>query len=116
MNKQEEIKEAIAILKKYVSDWNCASADEYPLFTDKLGHACNFSVSALQQQLTNGWIPVSEHEPETGSDMLVCTVNREVIHAYYSGDKKWHIANYYSKIIQADVIAWQPLPESYKGE
>ena len=29
------------LLLKYVSDWNCASSDEYPLFTDELGHACN---------------------------------------------------------------------------
>ena len=33
--------EVLDLLFKYVSDWNCASADEYPYFTDELGHACN---------------------------------------------------------------------------
>jgi len=117
MNKQEELKETIEILEMYVSDWNRASADEYPRFTDELGHACNFALSILQQQLNNRWIPVSEQLPDKGGYYLVGTqyeTPRAMVGFYYTARNEW---NYWmSQLPIMSVIAWQNLPEPYKEE
>lgn len=63
-----------------------------------------------------GWIPVSERLPEKGGDYLVTNVFdigdkepvREVNKDYYCyHSKKWLYEN-------ENIIAWMPLPESYK--
>jgi hypothetical protein len=51
MISKKEIEDTINVLKNSVSEWNCASSDEYPNFTDELGHACNSAISILQEQL-----------------------------------------------------------------
>lgn len=43
--------EVIKILLQYVTEWNCASADEYPYFTDELGHACNDAIKLIQENI-----------------------------------------------------------------
>lgn len=63
------------------------------------------------------WIPVSERPPEEYDEVLCCTDAEEIF-----------IATYFGKLIngtdlfdddngmmwEGDVIAWMPLPESYK--
>ena len=38
-----------SIFLKIVDEWNCASADKYPLFTDELGHACNDAIKIIEE-------------------------------------------------------------------
>lgn len=65
--------------------------------------------------MNNGWIPVSERQPETGGYHLVSTqfeTPRVMIGFYYPELKKW---NYWMSNLEIkSVIAWQPLPEPYK--
>jgi len=75
------------------------------------------AISALTQQLNNGWIPVSERLPDKGGYYLVGTryeTPRVMIGFYYAELKIW---NYWmSQLPIQSVIAWQPLPEPYKEE
>lgn len=73
--------------------------------------ACKLAVVALQQQLTNGWIP---SPPLVGTECLAQTENNEIIHVYYAGDCKYHFVSYYDREVQSQVKYWQPLPERYK--
>jgi len=74
------------------------------------------AISALTQQLTNGWIPVDSKLPEECRDKhgvlipyLVCVSETErPFRAFYDG-KKWG-----DGMFELDVTAWQPLPEPYK--
>lgn len=63
----------------------------------------------------NGWVPCSEYVPEDGDLVLCYGKNRE-------GRIKYEVSTYAHEIQCwmcsriAEVIAWQPLPEQYKGE
>lgn len=75
-------------------------------------------INALYEQLhKNGWIPCSEKLPEMGETVIACTSN-----GTFAGkleNEGWYRENmffYDSEIsVRDDVIAWQPLPEPYKG-
>ena len=71
----------------------------------------------------SGWIPVTERLPEVGSEVLVCFD--------FKGKRSVYIANFYrdgefhgldDEYLTSEgrkyrkAVAWQPLPESYKGE
>jgi hypothetical protein len=80
--------------------------------------AYEIAVKSLTEQLTNGWIPVSERLPNTNDDYL--------LYGYYHGNKneRIYVTRIYPfnttrqrfEILDDRVIAWQPLPlpESYK--
>lgn len=124
MNKQE-IEKAIEVLR----DFNrCvkAKADGAYETTDFI-NAKETAISALEQQLTNGWIPVSEQSPKhTGDYNVTVGVGSELgyfeevrtyryeIHNGKNPHKKWIIPNNFHETV--NVIAWQPLPEPYKED
>ena len=73
-------------------------------------------IFALQQQLTNGWIPVKENNPRI-SGFYQVTIFRKfgnvdfVRCAGFDGDE-WYYES--GDDLCGEVIAWQPLPEPYK--
>jgi len=109
MNKQE-IEKDIEILKYYEAQDYFFSKDMPAL------HAFRRAVSCMEQQLTNGWIPVSERLPEPNNHVLTCTKFGEIAIEYYCNylegftDKTFPNGN----DISYTVIAWRPLPEPYK--
>ena len=112
MNKQE-IKEVIEYFK----------ADT---FLDK---HIKLAISVLEQQLTNGWIPVSERLPEESGHYLVTyhewskgeylpkfDFTCEKILRFYRGEFRMPVCcnDKIEQDIGREVVAWQPLPEPYK--
>ena len=94
------------------------------VFIDK-DEACgviDMVTKLLQQQLANGWIPVSERLPNIGETVLLTVaVNRGISHEYGSVDIAWICDKenkcFYGtdgKYSHDEAIAWQPLPEPYK--
>lgn len=72
------------------------------------------AIKALKKESANEWIPVSERMPETQGYYLVTTLRSPRIEMawYLSGDWFWNN----SDTKMGEVIAWMPLPETYKTE
>lgn len=129
MNKQE-IEKAIDDLDDLK---NCESISSSH-FKEVHGKNLELAISALEKQLSNGWIPVSDRLPEPRSksfgdkqqrvDVLACQRNgmvKEMLFEF-STQEFWEAGdtnpishwqeddNGYG----AEVIAWQPLPEPYR--
>lgn len=109
-------KEAIEILKR-----NKPMSDPRRCGTE-LCEAVDIAIEALQEPQVGGWIPVTERLPEDGYGVLV-TVNGKHNNitfvnaleiAEYGNTEGWIIEGYLDWL-DPDVIAWQPLPEPYKG-
>ena len=62
------------------------------------------------------WIPVSERLPEERIAVLVWCPERKNIYCACYEEKQWWIFGAYFKKVELDVIAWMPLPESYRGD
>lgn len=54
------------------------------------------------------WIPVTERLPEESGEYLVAIGSMLYFSWFYKNDGVWSFMN-------ADVTAWMPLPEPYKG-
>ncbi len=114
MNKQE-IEKAIEFLKPYT----VSSGFD----TEKKGYF-KAAISALQQQLTGGWIPITERMP----DMKECQANdcRFIVTDGNRRYQDWfdYEDSYFDRCecnglgLKKDncVIAWQPMPEPYREE
>ena len=70
---------------------------------------CKDIVKQVVEEYNNGWIPVSERLPEKSGLYLVCYKNKDC----YPNIEVF-LNNRF--IYEEHVIAWQPLPEPYKGE
>lgn len=72
-----------------------------------------------RQAMQDRWIPVSERLPEEGR-YLVTTVYGEVKESEFDLKKWWQIDNSTISLEWEEepikVVAWQPLPEPWKGE
>lgn len=124
MNKQE-IEKAIETLKSIYPSKKEIKTGEY----DHVADALDDAISALTQQLNNGWIPVSEPPTEYGTyivawiptghtaDDIKKATNSELTHYYEmleynpEEDKEWESISQYDSY---KIIAWKPLPEPYK--
>lgn len=64
------------------------------------------------------WIPVSEKQPEESDNYLVTNEDGDVEMAYFAHPKDYAISKGEWREIwyEDDVIAWMPLPKSYKKE
>lgn len=74
------------------------------------------AISALEKQLEDGWIPVSEKSPEK-EDIYQVTIKYENFAGVYLTvrtatykNKNWDIHGPQPMILNKSVIAWQPLP------
>jgi len=102
------------------------SCTDCPLY-DKDNHRCprfnaviptaieDALAELLSEQPEQRWIPVSERLPE--EDFLATTEWGDVTYASVSGgDSDIYIHEGNTNADWSDIIAWQPLPEPYKGE
>ena len=62
------------------------------------------------------WIPCSERLPELDESVLATTAWNDITIAWRIGICEWFIHEGNTNAETADVIAWMPLPEPYKGE
>ena len=87
------------------------------------------AISALKgfDGMTNKgeWIPVSERLPKEDKEVLIFTKDKEINKAYHTlkewSDTQWEwfvfgTLGYSLTYSDNEVLAWQPLPEPYKGE
>lgn len=63
------------------------------------------------------WIPCSERLPDKGLRVLMQLNNAwQVVGWYDKEDKQWFEVMYAEPVANDRVLAWMPLPESYKAE
>lgn len=66
-----------------------------------------------QDRKENGWIPVGERLPENGTNVIASFSSSTVTELRYVANGIFHgIYEYSAKVI----VAWRPLPESYKED
>lgn len=70
-------------------------------------------VNSTQAHKVNEWMPVEERLPKKNDFVLVTCDNGEVDYAFYT-ERGWIM--HYIDDEAYPVIAWMPLPESYKGK
>ena len=83
---------------------------DYSLFPDD-GEYYLIAIQALENQLKDKWIPVSEKPKEDGSylttiDGAICGIEEPFTGTCWFENGKWDEDGY--------VLAWKPLPEPYK--
>ena len=81
--------------------------------------ACDLAISALEKQLSSGWIPVSERLPEKSGKYLITIKNLtgfEIPKEYVFICDYFHAIKEFMFDTWEDnkIVAWQPLPEPYK--
>lgn len=81
-----------------------------------LNEAFDEVIEELIEELKPKWVPVSERLPEDEIDVLICNANGdiEISRGSYSTELKNEFIWYTSGWRFGKVIAWMPLPESYK--
>ena len=116
----QEIIEQLESLKSHCEDFR---EDEECVWAKDV-EALDKAIEALEKQESNDWTPVSERQPEDPDESVLITVNGTykniafkdaVMLATYDKDEGW-IIDGYQYWLTAQVTAWQPLPEPYKGE
>lgn len=65
-------------------------------------------------ELSEFWIPCSEQLPEEGVSVLITVQHLDVQIGYFENGE-WYEAGTDFRFLDNAVIAWQPLPEKYKG-
>jgi hypothetical protein len=105
MNKQV-IEKAIEFLSRYLDD---------EVYTEQCIRSHMMAISALQQQLTNGWIPCKDGFPDKNGNYVVSVFNNQnnksitMVSSWQVTVGLFGIEDSYQR-----VIAWQPLPPEYK--
>lgn len=116
--------EAIEILWQYDVNFE-------PHPAEKVMHAIDMAIEALSAEMTE-WIPVSERLPDAEDCPMDCMVTRRskyignyVDMAVAEKNGTWTHEDWNAIVIDgkakcistrdADIIAWMPLPEPYKG-
>jgi len=132
MNKQE-IEKAIETLEDMKGVFDTRSHKQYSL------SALDLAISALEKQLNNGWIPVSERLPGEReefedifdsdtlavidtkrymvSDLVQVTVKDHEEDSVFVSDDcfvdgEWSYFD--ERTVRFEVLAWRPLPDPYK--
>jgi hypothetical protein len=154
MNKQE-IEKAIEYWEEFLDEIKSLREESYVIDWNEQEKATKLAISALTQQLNNGWIPTSERLPENDNPVIVTARRKDGARGYFiykacynaphshtTEDWGWDteyvdteydeendcfwvpecwyednaIADNGNYILgdEFDVIAWKPLPETYK--
>lgn len=123
------MKEILDVIHKTIYQFFdvCGDDDEEMPLTDKdklllkINKAICNELKALE--LDQNWIPVSVRLPKKRKKVLISTTNGEVSKAYRrekewtTGQFEWvvhEMLGYCYTYTDEEVLAWQPLPESYK--
>lgn len=87
---------------------------------------CVLAEQIIRKHMNDGWIPVEKRLPEDNSDSdyyesVIVTLldGRCAPGVYRNGDKEWWVEAEDGEkkyTFESDVIAWCPLPESYRPE
>lgn len=93
-------------LKQYYNDKN---EDSYVGFDDEDNEAFDTAIKSLEQ---TSWIPCSERLPKDGQKVLVTLQSDNIIDLDVDTVRYYHASAFWKHY----VIAWMPLPESYRGE
>lgn len=72
-------------------------------------HCFEIKRMAIQALEQTRWIPVSEKFPEESGEYLISINGGVTTSWFYRADGVWSYRN-------ADITAWMPLPQPYKGE
>ena len=86
---------------------------------DDAGHRAVEIIHQIAEEYSNGWIPCSEKLPELRQDVLVTVKYTGFMgmHGYWIKTGHMEAENdWWGDCAGGDVIAWQPLPECWKGE
>lgn len=106
---KQEIEKAIEELKDYKGD----------VFKKTISRqAVDLAISALEHQLTNGWIPVTERLPDVHKRYLVSMKHKSLNDTfidcrYYDPDHQFEYQDDFERY-NWEVIAWQNLPKLYR--
>lgn len=107
-------KQAIKILRKDTSYMEIhileVSGLSYDEVTDKIQEACDMGADAIEKQT---WISVDDRLPEDNVRVLVYC-EWECEHIALRRHDKW--VGEFENYEDDEVLAWQPLPKSYKSE
>lgn len=70
--------------------------------------------AAIKAVTKTRWIPISKRMPEENTAVLVWCPERKNIYCAYFEEKQWWIFGADFQKVPFEVIAWMPLPQSYK--
>lgn len=125
MNALEKILEEIEEYEKKKCSGGSLSAFESGINRGCL-EAKNIIRSYMDEAENDGWIPVKERLPEEENERYYPMLNVATSYGavkwgfYRVRDKQWYIySEIHDEFIEArdkEIVAWQPLPEGYKGE
>lgn len=125
MNVLEKILEEIEEYEKKKCSGGSLSAFESGINRGCL-EAKNIIRSYMDEAENDGWIPVKERLPEEENERYYPMLNVATSYGavkwgfYRVRDKQWYIySEIHDEFIEArdkEIVAWQPLPEGYKGE
>jgi hypothetical protein len=107
---------AINILEQYRENPTLINEIETAEEAVWLDEALDMAIKALEQ---TRWIPVSERLPEEGEPILLSTKTGEVYEGAYfdlCDNRQWYVYRDENYAWNNVVTAWQPLPESYRGD
>lgn len=76
--------------------------------------ARHLAIQALESQLKDKWIPVSERLPKSYNLVLVTSHDYDLYITYYT-DEGWH-SGFNTMLFANEPLAWKPLPEPYKDD
>ena len=120
----EMLDDAIEIAKELAEEYipctkPCADCEAYDLVKHNCPKFCKVikeTVEELAEEYNNGWIPCSNKLPDKYGEYLCCDKYGEYIIGYPTA--RVSSDDYYVETeheIMNNCIAWQPLPEAYKG-
>lgn len=104
---EKEIVLILAMINEVEKEFKKTPTPDHPIPIDT-----QIYIQELESRVNNnGWISCNERLPEYGKAVLTCDKDGWIsvnINAPYNGAKNDFECGYY--------VAWQPLPEPYKGE
>lgn len=81
--------------------------------TRELADAITITLKALEKQINDRWIPVSERLPSNIEEVIACDNDGIIVTGYIKKRIGYYVCEHLPFITE-DIIAWRSLPEPYK--